>query len=104
RSKEEPLNISLPRETAAYTSRDAAANFETRNPKPETRRAFACVPLSYVPDAKQRIEVYRKFAEITDEEDVSRLKAELRDRFGPLLPAVELLLQVAALKVLASER
>ena len=104
RSMEELLNISVPRETATYTNRDAAAKLETRNPKPETRRASARVPLSYVPDPKQRIEVYRKVAEITDEEGVSRLKAELRDRFGPLPPAVEVFLQVAALKVLASER
>ena len=32
------------------------------------------------------------------------LEQELRDRFGPLPPALELLLQVAELKVLASER
>jgi transcription-repair coupling factor (superfamily II helicase) len=32
------------------------------------------------------------------------LQKELRDRFGPLPPAVELLLQVAELKILASEK
>jgi transcription-repair coupling factor (superfamily II helicase) len=32
------------------------------------------------------------------------LQKELRDRFGPLPPPVELLLQVAELKILASER
>jgi len=32
------------------------------------------------------------------------LQKELRDRFGPLPPAVELLLLVAELKVLASEK
>ena len=31
------------------------------------------------------------------------MQKELRDRFGPLPPAVELLLQVAELKILASE-
>jgi transcription-repair coupling factor (superfamily II helicase) len=101
--EEEPLNISIPRETATY-SRDSAAQPETRNPKPETRRAAAYLPLNYVPDPQQRIEMYRKLAEITDEEGVSRLKGELRDRFGSLPPPVELLLQVAALKLLASER
>ena len=42
-------------------------------------------------DAKQRIELYRKLAEVMDEEDVNKLKGELRDRFGPLPVAVELL-------------
>jgi transcription-repair coupling factor (superfamily II helicase) len=103
-SETEPLNISVPRETATYSSPDTAAKPGTQNTKLETRRASAAVPLAYVADARQRIEIYRKLAEITDEEGVSQLKAELRDRFGPLPPAVELLLQVAALKVLAAER
>ena len=64
----------------------------------------AGIPLRYVADAKQRIELYRKLAEVMDEEDVNKLKGELRDRFGPLPTAVELLLQVSVLKVLASQR
>jgi transcription-repair coupling factor (superfamily II helicase) len=104
RSEEEPPNIAIPRETATYIRRNPSPELETRNPKLETGRASAAVPLTYVPDAKQRIEVYRKLAEITDEEGVSQLKAELRDRFGPLPAAVELVVQVAALKVLAAER
>ena len=64
----------------------------------------AGIPLRYVADAKQRIELYRKLAEVMDEEDVNKLKGELRDRFGPLPVAVELLLQVSVLKVLASQR
>jgi transcription-repair coupling factor (superfamily II helicase) len=102
-SETEPLNISVPRETAT-SSPATAAKPGTQNPKLETLRASAAVPLAYVADAKQRIEIYRKLAEITDEEGVSQLKAGLRDRFGPLPTAVELLLQVAALKVLAAER
>jgi transcription-repair coupling factor (superfamily II helicase) len=97
---DEPLNIFIPRETATYSS----SKSEIRNPKSEMRIAAAGIPLSYVADAKQRIELYRKFAEITDEEGVGHLKAEMRDRFGPLPPAAELLLQVAVLKVLATER
>ncbi|MBK7997836.1 MAG: transcription-repair coupling factor [Verrucomicrobia bacterium] len=97
---DEPLHISIPRETATYSSRKP----EATAPKVEVKRGFAGIPLSYVADAKQRIELYRKFAEVMDEESVSRLKAEMRDRFGPLPPAVELLLQVAVLKVMSMER
>jgi transcription-repair coupling factor (superfamily II helicase) len=68
------------------------------------KRAHAYLPASYVPDPRQRIELYRRFAEIMDEESATRLKAELRDRFGPLPSPVELLLQVSHLKVLAAER
>ncbi len=97
---DEPLHISIPRETATYSSRKP----EATAPKVEVKRGFAGIPLSYVADAKQRIELYRKFAEVMDEESISRLKAEMRDRFGPLPPAVELLLQVAVLKVMSMER
>jgi transcription-repair coupling factor (superfamily II helicase) len=103
RSKEEPLHVSVPREVASCAS-NATEKSAIGNRQSAIKRASASIPLPYVPDAKQRIEIYRKFAEITDEEGVSRLKAGLRDRFGPLPPAVELLLQVATLKVLAAER
>ena len=97
------LQISIPRETATYSSGPPASS-EISNSKFQIKRASACLPATFVPDAKQRIELYRKFAELTDEEGVNQLKAELRDRFGPLPPAAELLLQVSALKLLAAER
>jgi transcription-repair coupling factor (superfamily II helicase) len=99
----EPLNISVQREAAAY-GEAKPSSFAIRTARSEFKRTSAAVPLTYVGDARQRIEIYRKLAESTDEEGVGQLKAELRDRFGPLPPAVELLLQVAALKVLAAER
>jgi transcription-repair coupling factor (superfamily II helicase) len=68
------------------------------------RVASACIPTGYVTDPKQRIDVYRKLASIGDQEGVGALKAELRDRFGPLPPAVELLLQVTELKLEARLR
>jgi transcription-repair coupling factor (superfamily II helicase) len=104
RPKKEPPGISVPRETAAYVSPPPDAAPSSRHTPHATRPAPASLPLLYVADPKQRIELYRKLAEITDEEDITRLKAELRDRFGPLPAAVELLLQVAALKLLAAER
>lgn len=48
--------------------------------------------------------MYRKLAQATDKAALESLTRELRDRFGPLPPAVELLLQVAELKILASEK
>ena len=97
------LSISIPREVAVYAG-DSEAKLKTRNPGSEIKRTSACLPVSYIPDARQRIELYRKLAELTDEDGVSRVKAELRDRFGPLPQAVELLLQLSTLKLLAAER
>src|SRR5207245_3101992 len=64
----------------------------------------AYIPFNYISDARQRIEIYRKLAQASDKTGLEDLKKELRDRFGPLPAAMELLLQVAELKVLASER
>jgi transcription-repair coupling factor (superfamily II helicase) len=64
----------------------------------------ASIPVKYISDSHQRVEVYRKLAQIVDNAAAEALQTELRDRFGPLPPQVELLLEVAALKVLASQR
>ncbi len=64
----------------------------------------ASLPHAYVPEPQHRIEIYRKLAQVTDKAALEALQGELRDRFGPLPPAVELLLTVAELKILASEK
>jgi transcription-repair coupling factor (superfamily II helicase) len=69
-----------------------------------THHASAYIPFRYIADARQRIEIYRKLAQATEQAGLRSLKQELRDRFGPLPPALELLLRVAELKVQASER
>jgi transcription-repair coupling factor (superfamily II helicase) len=64
----------------------------------------ASLPHNYVIEPHHRIEMYRKLAQATDKAALDALQAELRDRFGPLPPAVELLLAVAELKILAAEK
>jgi len=69
-----------------------------------THHASAYIPFRYIAEARQRIEIYRKLAQATDKDGLRNLEQELRDRFGPLPPPLELLLLVAEVKVLASER
>ena len=64
----------------------------------------ASLPHHYVTEPQHRIEIYRKLAQAGEKSALESLQKELRDRFGPLPPAVELLLQVAELKILASEK
>ena len=64
----------------------------------------ASLPHNYVTEPQHRIEIYRKLAQAGEKSALENLQKELRDRFGPLPPAVELLLQVAELKILASEK
>jgi transcription-repair coupling factor (superfamily II helicase) len=62
------------------------------------------LPENYAPESQHRIEIYRKLAQATEKPALEALQAEMRDRFGPIPPPVELLLTVAELKILASER
>ncbi len=67
-------------------------------------KASAYIPLGYISDSRQRIDIYRKLAQATEKPALESLRQELRDRFGPLPRAIQLLLQVAELKILASEK
>lgn len=64
----------------------------------------ASIPYRYVADTRQRIEIYRKLAQATDKPALEDVRKELRDRYGPIPQAVELLLAVAELKLLAAEK
>jgi transcription-repair coupling factor (superfamily II helicase) len=72
--------------------------------KTDQLAAFAYIPFRYIADSRQRIEVYRKLAQATDMSALRALEKELRDRFGAVPPALALLVVVAELKVLASDR
>jgi transcription-repair coupling factor (superfamily II helicase) len=64
----------------------------------------AALPHNYLAEPQHRIEIYRKLAQVADRVALENLTRELRDRFGPLPPPVELLLQTVELKILASEK
>jgi transcription-repair coupling factor (superfamily II helicase) len=64
----------------------------------------AMLPENYATEPQHRIEIYRKVAQATEKSALETLQKELRDRFGPLPPPVELLLLLAELKILASEK
>jgi transcription-repair coupling factor (superfamily II helicase) len=68
------------------------------------RDACATIPHKYISEPHHRIEIYRKLAQATDKSALDALQKELRDRFGPLPPPVELLLLVGELKILASDK
>ncbi len=64
----------------------------------------ASLPHNYVTEPQHRIEIYRKLAQANEKPALEGLQTELRDRFGPLPPQVDLLLLVAELKILAGEK
>ena len=88
----------------AADGHDDGAHGETRPIHALRTPHSAFLPPGYVTEPHHRIEVYRKLAQATDKAALDALQKELRDRFGPLPPAVELLLAVGELKILASEK
>ena len=100
RRVQEP-EVEVPRDVAAYATPKVAQNTE---PVFSAGKAAACLPFSYIPDARQRIEVYRKLAEVSSPEDLAALAKEMRDRFGPAPRPVNLVLELTGLKLLATSK
>ena len=101
--KKAPLfEIVIPREVSTYVEHPQFD--QEKEPEAPVPRAPAFIPMSYISEAKHRIEVYRKLAQASDKAGVDQLKSELKDRFGPLPPALDLLLLLGEIKILAGER
>lgn len=58
---------------------------------------------SYIPDARSRIQVYRRLRRAGRIQEVKALEEELRDRYGPLPPPVENLFSLARIRILGRE-
>ena len=58
------------------------------------------IPDGYVPDLGVRLSLYRRIGDVTADDEVEALAAEMIDRFGPLPTEVENLLKVIRIKVL----
>lgn len=61
----------------------------------------AFLPRSYVPDIRAKIDLYRRIARVTTHEELADIAGEMVDRFGPRPPAVERLLALMELRLLA---
>ena len=63
----------------------------------------AFIPESYIPDIDQRLSTYRRLARMSDNKEISSLKVELADRFGPLPVETKNLLLKIMLRVLSKK-
>ncbi|MFM8252896.1 MAG: transcription-repair coupling factor [Planctomycetota bacterium] len=59
----------------------------------------AYLPDDYIPDLRQKIDLYRRISRIQSVQEVSLLQAELNDRFGPLPAPAKRQLELAQLKL-----
>jgi transcription-repair coupling factor (superfamily II helicase) len=65
--------------------------------------AAVLIPEAYVGDLGVRLGLYRRIATLLDRREIDGFAAELVDRFGPLPPEVENLLEIIAIKRLCRD-
>ena len=58
------------------------------------------IPETYVPDLPVRLGLYRRIGGLTTDGEIQAMAAELVDRFGPIPPELENLLDVVAIKAM----
>jgi transcription-repair coupling factor (superfamily II helicase) len=64
-------------------------------------RVSAYLPEDYIADSYQRLVLYKRLASLKEPDELSSIRTEMTDRFGPLPLPAEHLLQIIQLKILA---
>ncbi len=83
--------------TARASAEDQARLDEDWTPS-ITLGTAVLIPETYVSDLGVRLGLYRRLATLVDRQEIDGFAAELIDRFGPLPPEVENLLEIMAVK------
>jgi transcription-repair coupling factor (superfamily II helicase) len=65
-------------------------------------QADAYIPLDYIPDPAQRINIYRKFASCNELETLEKIREELEDRYGDIPSPCLTLFELVELRRLAT--
>lgn len=66
-------------------------------------KVSAFIPEKAIYDEKQRIDMYRRIATISSEEDIEEVREEYIDRYGDIPESVDNLIKIAYIKSMASE-
>ena len=87
-----------------HADEDTPSRSTHQAPREPVPKAPAYLPLDYIREPAQRLEIYRRLAQAVDRAALDALERELTDRFGAPPVPVELLLAIGGLKLLAAER
>lgn len=63
----------------------------------------AYIPEEYIPDERQRLNIYKKIASVSSETDITGLKEEIKDRFGGIPVSVDNLFRIMGIKLLLKQ-
>ena len=66
-------------------------------------RVSQYIPEDYIPDTRQRLNLYKRFSSITSDDEIFTVLEELEDRYGPPPALVENLMGTAGLKLMLKE-
>ncbi len=61
------------------------------------------IPNSYIHEPEEKMEVYKKIASISEDQDLDRITFELEDRFGPLPDEVQSLIALAEIRTMCKK-
>ena len=77
-------------------------DFLDLSPAAENPDCAAAIPYEYIEDDAARIEIMKRIAQVESERDVSRLKAEMEDRFGALPKSAMRLMKMTRLRAMCA--
>lgn len=58
------------------------------------------IPESFIPDERQKLDLYRRLSKVSDLDELDGLTSELRDRFGRLPPEAQRLIAASRIRIL----
>ncbi len=61
------------------------------------------IPEDYIPQVNIRLNLYKRISSVEDLEEIEKIREEMKDRFGPLPPTVDNLLNYGIIKYLAQK-
>jgi transcription-repair coupling factor (superfamily II helicase) len=89
-------------ETVTALRGQGAAAGEAPQPPDVVFDVPAHLPEGYVPEDETKLDLYRRLARASVPGDIDELRSELRERFGPLPPEAEALLDMGRLRALGA--
>jgi transcription-repair coupling factor (superfamily II helicase) len=87
------------KEAVDHLKGDSLADISNIDPEVNLN-VVAFIPDFYIPDISERLILYQRLADLSDDRECTELEDEIKDRFGSLPPEVRELLQVMTIRAL----
>lgn len=94
-------------EVEKKSAKDVSSSYETLRDSDKAKWVdpiHAYIPPKYIHETQLRIEFYRKLASSAELDEIKRIRASMKDRFGKIPDETEALIRVAAIRCLAESK